>query len=280
MVFSILQAKIMMTLYQTLLLSAILRPADTNPFKNADDMIKLIAAGEYKLITNYIGNWYFDDLANSEDEHFRKLRAAVQNNPVVIASSVAAALDLVESGGYIFPIQEDSLSMQLSKQRCGLTYVSDGTPEVGAYFVFQKNSTFLRDFNRGIIFQTNFIDRTYNKYLTSGYKIGNLPRCPEEEVSTMEQLSLMTTFGIFLIVIIGLSFSILFFVAEIYFAWQHKMVKLRLKARRAIAEPVHLMAIAQMFGDTATQQIIDERLATPTPDERREHVEVAETGFI
>lgn len=119
LIFSLVQAKIMMTLYQTLLLSAILKPQDTNPFKNADDVIKLVSNGQYKLITNYIGNWYFDDLANSDAEHFRKLRSAVTNNPVVVASSVKSALDYVEMGGYIFPIQEDSLAMQMSKERCG-----------------------------------------------------------------------------------------------------------------------------------------------------------------
>ncbi|KAE9548854.1 hypothetical protein FO519_007932 [Halicephalobus sp. NKZ332] len=174
--FSIFQAKLMMTLYQILLLEAILQPADTNPFKNMDDMINLVAAGEYKLITNYIGNWYFDDLANR-------------------------------------------------------------------------------------------------------YKIGNIPKCPDDTTPTVEKLSLMTTFGIFLVAIIGFSFSIIFFIAEIYFAWQHNMIKLRLKTRRAIAEPIHLMAVARMFGDPRTQKIIDDTLAHPTSDEKKEHIGVAETGF-
>ena len=36
---------------------------------------------------------------NSNDPHFVSLRAAIANNPVVLAKSVSDALDMVESGG-------------------------------------------------------------------------------------------------------------------------------------------------------------------------------------
>lgn len=61
--FSLVQARVMMSFYQGLLLSSIIRPPNTDPFKNADDVIKLVASGEYKLITNYIGNWYFESVS-------------------------------------------------------------------------------------------------------------------------------------------------------------------------------------------------------------------------
>uniref|UniRef100_A0AC35GIW2 Uncharacterized protein n=1 Tax=Panagrolaimus sp. PS1159 TaxID=55785 RepID=A0AC35GIW2_9BILA len=152
-IFSIAQARVMMALYQQLLLSSIIAPPNTDPFKTADDVIKLVASGEYKIITNYIGNWYFEDLAFSDSAHFRNLREAIANNPIVVADSVNDVLDYVELGGYIFPIQEDSLAMQMSKQRCGLVYVSNGLPEKAAYFVFQKNSTLYKIFNPAIKMQ-------------------------------------------------------------------------------------------------------------------------------
>lgn len=87
---------------------------------------------------------YFDELDHSNASHFFKLRTATLNNPVVrysenrcmdlkhetelqvVADSVEDALDLVEEGNHIFPIQEDSLAMQMSKERCNLVYVSEG----------------------------------------------------------------------------------------------------------------------------------------------------------
>ncbi|PAV91714.1 hypothetical protein WR25_23168 isoform F [Diploscapter pachys] len=101
---------------------------------------------------------YFDSLRNSNESHFVKLREATRNNPVVEVDSVDEALDYVESGPYIYPIQEDSLAMQISKQRCNLVYVSQA-------------------WNEMIILQETFIQRTFTKYFLSGYKLEELPKC-------------------------------------------------------------------------------------------------------
>ncbi len=65
-------------------------------------------------------------MRNSNDSHFVKLRSAIADNPVVVTTTVDDALDLVELGKYVYPIQEDSLAMQMSKLRCNLVYVSEG----------------------------------------------------------------------------------------------------------------------------------------------------------
>ena len=77
---------------------------------------------------------------------------------------MSAALDLVDTGKYIYPIQQDSLAMQMSKERCNYVYVSDGMPQVSSFFVFKKNFTGLEEFNRQIIMNQVFIQRTFNKY--------------------------------------------------------------------------------------------------------------------
>lgn len=164
----------------------------------------------------------------------------------------------------------------------GLTYVSEGLPEKGAYFLFPKNSSLLTEFNPAIISRIDFIIRTYNKYFIEGYRMNlkNIPKCPEDTDGTLEKLSLITTFGIFLIVFIGLGLSILFFIAELYVSWQHQVIRMRLKTRRAIAEPIHLIALAQMFGDARTQNIINKQIGTPTVAEKKEHISVAETSIF
>jgi len=45
------------------------------------------------------------------------LRLAIAQNPIHIASTVPKALDKVLKGGYIYPIQEDSIGMQMAKER-------------------------------------------------------------------------------------------------------------------------------------------------------------------
>uniref|UniRef100_A0AC34FJ46 Solute-binding protein family 3/N-terminal domain-containing protein n=1 Tax=Panagrolaimus sp. ES5 TaxID=591445 RepID=A0AC34FJ46_9BILA len=278
-IFSLVQARVMMALYQQLLLSSIIAPPNTDPFKSADDVIQLVANGEYKIITNYIQNWYFEDLAYSESAHFRDLRAAIANNPIVVADSVNDVLDYVELGGYIFPIQEDSLAMQMSKQRCGLVYVSNGLPEKAAYFVFQKNSTLSKIWNPAIKMQIDYVIKIYNKYFTENNKIGNLSKCNEDDAmgvsSKNQNLSLITTFGIFLVVIFGLLISIITFIFEIYFAWQHNVIKLSLRRRRTrAAEPIHLMALAEKSGKKRVRKIL-----TPTSDEEKEYITIANSGF-
>lgn len=81
--FALLQSAFFKYLYEATLLTSLLQHGDLNPFRDANAMIELIAKGEYHLTTNYIGNWYFDDLEHSQDAHFVSLRRAIQNNPVV-----------------------------------------------------------------------------------------------------------------------------------------------------------------------------------------------------
>lgn len=65
------------------LLTSLLQQGDLNPFKDANSMIELIGKGKYHLTTNYIGNWYFDELQHSNNSHFVALRKATEANPVV-----------------------------------------------------------------------------------------------------------------------------------------------------------------------------------------------------
>ncbi|RCN50438.1 hypothetical protein ANCCAN_03461 [Ancylostoma caninum] len=133
-IFSLIQSAFFTYLYEGLLLSALIQQGEENPFKDADGLIHLIAEGKYHLVTNYRGNWYFDELDHSNSSHFAKLRAATSSNPVVVAKSVSDALDMVDQGNYIFPIQQDSLAMQMSKERCNFVYVNkDANSVVGIF---------------------------------------------------------------------------------------------------------------------------------------------------
>ncbi|CAJ0580412.1 unnamed protein product, partial [Mesorhabditis spiculigera] len=248
--FALLQSSLLIKLYEGLLLSALLAPVDDNPFKDADGLIALIAKGEYHLVTNYLGNWYFDDMLHSNAAHFVALRAAVANNPVVTAPTVAAALDMVESGPYVYPMQVDSLAMQMSKERCNLVYVSDGLPQVGAYIVFQNQSRFIKNINRAIIMSQSMVEHTFNKYFEMGYKIANIPKCPTEVLDTAtgiisKPLDLASTVGIFTLGALGIAISLITFFVEIYIFLHNRVLDRHRRTRQALAS--NLLALGKIY---------------------------------
>ncbi|EFO93081.1 hypothetical protein CRE_10276 [Caenorhabditis remanei] len=254
-IFALLQTGTLIELYKGILLTSLITSNGDNPFANADEMIKLIGAKKYHLTTNYMGNWYFDDLQHSDQQHFVKLRAATSSNPVIPAASVSAALDLVDTGKYIYPIQQDSLAMQMSKERCNYVYVSDGMPQVSSFFVFKKNFSGLEEFNRQIIMNQVFIQRTFNKYFNEEFKLGFIPKCEiaeETKSDASKPLDIESVIGVFTIGALGIAASFIVFVVEIYHYWH-----MRILARRArMRDPWNvrnLARIAQIHFTTSQQ---------------------------
>lgn len=68
-------------------------------------------------------------------------------------------------------------------------------------------------------------------------------------------------FGIIVICAGGLILSLIAFAAEFYISWQHKMIRLRLQARRAVMDPLNLMSIANFSTSRilATQEALKSR---------------------
>ncbi|KAI1707390.1 glutamate receptor U1 [Ditylenchus destructor] len=293
LVFTIMQCRLLLDMYQTLLLSSLLQPSVADPFTNARDMIKMIASQRYHLITNYIGNWYFEELRNSNVSHYKSLRGATANNPVHVANSVTSALDKVEAGGYIYPIQQDSLAMQMAKRRCNLVFVTEGLPEMSSHFIFQhvlrnnRTQYFLDALNDAIIMNMDFIRRTFAKYFQEGFKtFDELTPCVQgsetarlslinneysKQTLKLKPLGIVSMFGVLFVMIIGLILSLTAFAMEVYYTWQRKMFQLRLRARRQLVEPIHLMALARMFGGGELQRRIDEQMNRPTIPEVQAH---------
>ncbi|PIC35055.1 hypothetical protein B9Z55_014529 [Caenorhabditis nigoni] len=272
-VFALLQSGILIEVYKGMLLTALITSNGDNPFANADEMIKLIGEKKYHLTTNYMGNWYFDDLQHSDQAHFVKLRAATSSNPVVPAASVSAALDLVDTGKYIYPIQQDSLAMQMSKERCNYVYVSDGMPQVSSFFVFTKNFSGIEEFNQQIIMNQAFIQRTFNKYFNEGFKLGFIPKCEAtEEVQSdaTKPLDIESIIGVFTIGAFGISASLIAFVVEIYHYWHMRIVARRARMRdpwnvRNLARIAQIhFTTSQQYSDIDVMRLVDALNASPS----------------
>ncbi|KAI6189603.1 PBPb domain-containing protein [Aphelenchoides bicaudatus] len=257
LMFSLLQCRLFLDMYQNVLLSALLKSSNSQPFNSADELLDLIGQNSYKLITNYYGNWYFEELETSNNTHFRKLREAIKKNSVRVVKTVDEALKEVATGRFIFPIQEDSLAAFYAAERCDLAHVPNKFSEKSSHFVFRQNSELLDPFNKAITNNLDFVRRTFDKYFRHNFKISkrtvdcSTNKAKEQNTS----LGIISLFGVIAVCVVGLIFSLIAFASEFYISWQHKMIRLRFQARRAIMDPLNLMAIANF----STSRI----LATP-----------------
>ncbi|KAH7704830.1 Protein W02A2.5, partial [Aphelenchoides avenae] len=56
-VFAMTQCLLLLGLYQTYILSAIITPPDPRPFKNANDFIEGFVTNKYRFVSYYAGHW-------------------------------------------------------------------------------------------------------------------------------------------------------------------------------------------------------------------------------
>ncbi|KAH7724992.1 Protein W02A2.5 [Aphelenchoides avenae] len=268
LIYALLQATIFTNLYTGVLLSALIQKQELNPWNSFEQMVRLIQSGEYKMVVdrmNYDTSWIFKDLQRSNASRFRALHRALDKNPILVTDSVLSALDYVEKGGYIFPSQEDSLAVALSRERCDIKYSLDEQVQKPSFFLFPKNHPLVPEWNQAIQDNESFIRRTFEKYFLLGYATGRIKKCPFTERDIPESdkpLDMNSTFGIFLISMIGYGAAVILFVAEVYFHWQVRLIRLKWRSRKAVTEPVHLMSVARMLSpaNNPVQQPITEDL--------------------
>lgn len=87
----------------------------------------------------------------------------------------------------------------------------------------------------------------------------------------MRFIGIVSLSGVLTILVLGLGLSFLVFLAEFYHNWQRRMFMLRLRTRRALAEPVQQTAIAQYFAGAKVQDRVNEQLERPTIGEIQAH---------
>jgi hypothetical protein len=73
---------------------------------------------------------YVKNIDSSNEPHYAKLRVAIAKNPLKFVKTINEALNFVENGKYVYPIQEDSFAMLEAKQRCNLITISKGCKSV------------------------------------------------------------------------------------------------------------------------------------------------------
>ncbi|CAD5224734.1 unnamed protein product [Bursaphelenchus xylophilus] len=264
--YSVIQATLLTNLYSGIILSVLMRGESPRPWETFEDMVSLIKSQEYKIVmdkNSYENSWFFHELRHGETDHMKKLLGALSTAPVSIVDSVEDVLDLMDQGGYIMAVPEDSYALFASTERCGYYYYKDGRASFSklictsiskpAFFLFAKNNPLLSRFNRAIRMNQQFIDRTFRKYFDVTKKTGKIPRCPltdEDIPEAAKQLDIMETFGIFFVIMIGWSASIVVWVAEV-FVWLLCECYLRIRdshrRRKLFVEPWQTLAAAKSF---------------------------------
>ncbi|KAH7702733.1 Protein W02A2.5 [Aphelenchoides avenae] len=107
-IFAFVQCAILLSLYQSWLLTAILRPADSRPFKSADALLYMVDIQKYSLVTHDASNWFYNELSTSNDPYYRDLRKATDNNPVVRTRTLEESVELTSSERKVMVTQEDT----------------------------------------------------------------------------------------------------------------------------------------------------------------------------
>lgn len=116
-------------LYSAFLLSPLLIQRAQKPFKDFTELLSYITSGKYHLVAdkgNYDSLWYYDFLRTSNESHFRRLRRALRNNPIILVDTISDALDYVELGNYVYPSQQDQPEMIEAKLRCDFSFIDIG----------------------------------------------------------------------------------------------------------------------------------------------------------
>ncbi|KAI6226482.1 PBPb domain-containing protein [Aphelenchoides fujianensis] len=256
MLYSVIQVTLFVNLYSGILLSALIRGEDPRPWDNFDTMVKLVQAGEYKFVVDrfdYEASWFFKEVVRSNTSHTRKIYEALRENPVVITETIEEAFEFVDRGGYIFPTQEDSYARFVGSERCNYFYSIDEDIQKPAFFLFSERNPLLPRWNAAIRSNEAFIARTFRKYFTDNYLTGKIPICPTLATDIPESqkpLDIMSTFGVFLILIIGWAAAGLSFTIE----WLGRFVRDSIHGlsssrlhRHLYVEPWTALAAAKSF---------------------------------
>ncbi|KAL3118498.1 hypothetical protein niasHT_000263 [Heterodera trifolii] len=294
--YALIQATLFTQLYTAVLLSALIRGQNPNPWDSYKEMIHLVRDGTYSFVMDKHhlnkDNSFYETLSYYNNlSQLRNLADAIKHNPIIVVQNVSQSLDFVEKGGFILPTKQHSLAYQLSKERCDFFYFEDDNSQSSTFFLFSRHSKFLREWNRAIQNNQAFIRRTYEKYFFNSFNTGNVPQCKRtmaeignKQYEQMEwfsgnsdaakdaslSLDIVSTFGIFLIVLIGFSIALLAFVCELLVDAKARRFHRKWHIRRALVftatNPTHLMAIARQMNEKRKRMgHVDSQTSTETP---------------
>ncbi|KAI6219063.1 hypothetical protein M3Y95_01127100 [Aphelenchoides besseyi] len=205
--FSVFQIYIFVGLYQSLILTRIIKKVESAPFL-PDEFPQLIKDKKLTLyLDSHEARWLLEEIKNNLDSPFYELREALQFNPYKVVNDVLKAID--EERGAVTLYVENFWSTDKAEAHCNLILVDAHFLPQPERFMLRKGSDFVRIFNEAIDVNVYQINRIILKYLV--YK--PISKCPTQPTGATS-LSLTPYYGLLLLFSIGIAASGCAFVKE------------------------------------------------------------------
>ncbi|KAI1705398.1 hypothetical protein Ddc_15764 [Ditylenchus destructor] len=257
--YAVIQATLFTNLYTAVLLSALIQGQEPQPWDSYNEMVSLVKAGEYSMVIDkldYQEGSFLEMLTFTNISHLRNLRDAINKNPVVLTRSIFEALDYVERGGYIFPTKQDSLALQLAKERCDLFYFEDGT----GILHFLQGQFFAAGVERCHQGRSTFHSAHIPKVLSFGVSHWKSAKMSGKFIQHSRCFKTAGHYFNFRHIsdcndwLCNFFCGILF---ELYVDWQALNMRLRMRTRRALlAAPLQILAIVRLFRPSTIDKVI------------------------
>ncbi|KAI6238626.1 hypothetical protein M3Y99_00666900 [Aphelenchoides fujianensis] len=211
--FSLFQCAVVLSLYQSYILTSVVRMR-TPPQFTFEDIKQLLLDERFQLVTARPTAWYFEQIEESRVEPFFSLRQALrQRRPAVVATDVEA-LQWATSGDYMLFVQSDRHDRYLVHEFCDLTTVQSPFPPQEETFLMRKGHPLFAEINRAIDIERQQIARLYRKYIS--YRPPTA--CPPTK-RNIKPLTLTPYIGILLLLIFGFICAGFFFIVELVFGF-------------------------------------------------------------
>ncbi|KAH7698341.1 Protein W02A2.5, partial [Aphelenchoides avenae] len=215
-VFALMQCLLLLGLYQSWILSSIIRTVDLRPFKNVDDLFLQLTTGKHRFASYYPGHWFWDNTfrSSSSDFRYKTIREAVAAYPILTFTDPKGALDCVDRGKCVLVTQRDDYTTFLSSDYCDILFVTEGLPEVSAHFVFRKDNPLVDLFNDAITEEMVHIMRVARRYFNNVH-LEKRERCDHYgEAAKYRPLGIVPFLGLVVVAAAGGALAVMAFVAE------------------------------------------------------------------
>ncbi|KAI6216369.1 hypothetical protein M3Y95_01281500 [Aphelenchoides besseyi] len=172
LIFFIFQICIILELYESLILTKIIRQPESLPF-TIDEFPRMVKERKLALVVDSEdSNWIGEEIKNNYESPFYELREALESNPVRIVENVMQTID--KQHGAVTLYVEHWFNMNVAEVYCRLSLVDVAIQPQAQRFMFKKGSRFVSMFNEAIDVNKYQIESIVRKYLT--YR--PLSKCP------------------------------------------------------------------------------------------------------
>ncbi|KAI6177793.1 hypothetical protein M3Y97_00946400 [Aphelenchoides bicaudatus] len=209
-VFALAQCSIVISLFQSSILTSIVRLRPREPF-SLDQLPSLLERKRYSIVTTNLHSWYFEAMNTTNHSPFYELRHAIQQNPIIEKKTKTEALDSIADGDKLVIMQEDENIYFSIRHYCHYVYMKSPFPSSDKRFMMQKGHPLLPQINQAILVQKMKILRIYRKYTI--YRTRSQCNWQPMEPSA---LSLVPYFGVLILFITGTLLSFVVFSFEMF----------------------------------------------------------------